>query len=66
MFAAERTARKVAARRRHGPVDIVEVPKVPRPVNSLLTAVSRFDRVVLSRGDLPFGSSVFLAATRTD
>ncbi|WP_377643686.1 class I SAM-dependent methyltransferase [Oryzobacter terrae] len=66
MFAAERTARKIAARRRSGPVDIVEVPKVPRPVNTMLTAVSRFDRVVLSRGDLPFGSSVFLAATRTD
>ena len=37
---------------------------MPRPVNALLTTLSRLDRVVLSRRDLPFGSSVFLAATR--
>ena len=64
MFAAERAARKVASRRHEGPVDIVELPRLPRPVNSALTRLSRLDRFVLARRDLPFGSSVFLAATR--
>ena len=64
MFAAERVARRLAARRRHGPVDIVEVPQFPRPLNAALTRLARADRVVLRRGDLPFGSSVILAATR--
>ena len=64
MFAAERAARKLTRRRQHGAVDVVEVPKVPRAVNDALLRLSRLDRVVLSRADLPFGSSVFLAATR--
>ena len=51
-------------RRSDGPVDIVEVPQVPKPVNDALLALARLDRVVLARRDLPFGSSVFLAATR--
>lgn len=66
MFAAERAARKVRSRRHHGAVDIVEVPQVPRAVNNALLRLSRLDRIVLARGDLPFGSSVFLAATRRD
>lgn len=64
MFAVERAARKVARRRSHGAVDVVRVPQVPKPLNDVLLRLSRLDRVVLSRGDLPFGSSVFLAATR--
>ena len=64
MFAAERAARKLSRRRSDGPVDIVEVPQVPKPVNDALLALARLDRVVLARRDLPFGSSVFLAATR--
>lgn len=64
MFAAERIARKLRGRRASGAVDIVAVPSVPKPVNNALLALSRLDRVVLSRGDLPFGSSVFVAATR--
>ncbi|HYN29758.1 MAG TPA: class I SAM-dependent methyltransferase, partial [Dermatophilaceae bacterium] len=64
MFAAERVARRLTRRRSHGPVDIVEVPRMPKPANDALLRLSRLDRVVLSRGDLPFGSSVFLAATR--
>ena len=66
MFAAERLARRVARRRSHGAVDIVEVPRMPRPLNDALLRLSRLDRVVLSRADLPFGSSVFVAATRRD
>ncbi len=64
MFAAERVARKVRGRRAPGAVDIVEVPSVPKPLNDALLAMSRFDRHILARTDLPFGSSVFVAATR--
>ncbi len=66
MFAAERLARKVSNRRASGPVDIVELPRLPKPLNSMLLGLSRADRAVLRRRDLPFGSSVFLAATRAD
>ncbi|MGB7820266.1 MAG: methyltransferase domain-containing protein [Ornithinibacter sp.] len=63
-FAAERLVRKLTRRRASGPADIVELPRVPRALNSALLRLSRADRVVLTRGDLPFGSSVFIAATR--
>jgi SAM-dependent methyltransferase len=66
LFAAERASRKLRRRPPAGPADIVEVPAVSRPVNEALLRLSRLDRVVLSRADLPFGSSVFLAATRRD
>ena len=64
MFAAERAARRLTRRRPHGPADIVELPQLPGPLNSALLGLSRIDRAVLARRDLPFGSSVFLAATR--
>ncbi len=64
VFAAERLARRlVRSRRRHAPADIVEVPAVSRPVHHALLALCHLDRRVLARRDLPFGSSVFLAAT---
>lgn len=64
MFAAERLARRlVRSRRRHAPADIVEVPAVARPVHHALIALCALDRRVLAHRDLPFGSSVFLAAT---
>jgi hypothetical protein len=66
MFAAERLARKVSRRRADGPVDIVSLPQLPAPLNRMLLGLSRVDRAVLTRRDLPFGSSVFLAATRVD
>ena len=66
MFAAERLARKVSRRRSDGPVDIVSLPQLPAPLNRALLGLSRVDRAVLARRDLPFGSSVFLAATRLD
>ena len=47
-----------------GRSDIVELPQLPKPLNSMLLGLSRADRAVLRRRDLPFGSSVFLAATR--
>jgi len=66
MFAVERAARRLTRRREHGPADIVGLPQLPGPLNSALLGLSRIDRAVLARRDLPFGSSVFLAATRTD
>ncbi|NHA67524.1 class I SAM-dependent methyltransferase [Phycicoccus flavus] len=64
LFVAERLVRKVSRRGARGPVDIVEVPRVPRALNTALTAMCRVDRGALARRDLPFGSSVFAAATR--
>ena len=64
MFAAERVARRLSRRKAHGPVDIVSLPQLPRPVNTALLKLSELDRAVLTRRDLPFGSSVFVAATR--
>jgi hypothetical protein len=50
-----------------GPADTVEIPRVPRPLHHALMGLTRIDRAVLSRGrDLPFGSSVLVAATRVD
>ena len=63
-FAAERLVRKVTRRGAHGPADVVDLPRAPRVVNSALTRVSRVDEALLRRADLPFGSSVFVAATR--
>ena len=63
MFAAERLARRLSRRKAHGPVDIVSLPQLPGPVNTALLKLSELDRVVLARRDLPFGSSVFVAAT---
>jgi SAM-dependent methyltransferase len=67
-FAAERLGRRArdrVARRRPGrPADIVSLPAVPAPVERLLMGLSRLDRRLLRRGDLPFGSSVLLAASR--
>ncbi len=65
LFVAERAARRLTRRRAHGAVDIVELPAVPAPVNAALRGLCTLDRAVLRRRDLPFGSSVFLAATRT-
>ncbi len=64
LFVGERTARRLTRRRPDGPHDIVAVPEVPRALNALLRSMCRLDRAVLRRRDLPFGSSVFLAATR--
>ncbi len=64
MFAAERLTRRVLrSRRRHAPADVVEVPAVARPVHHALIALCGLDRRLLAHRDLPFGSSVFLAAT---
>ena len=67
LFALERLARRARGSRSTGPVDTVEIPQFPRPVHHALMGLTRLDRAVLGRGrDLPFGSSVLLAATRVD
>lgn len=63
-FAAERLLRRLTRRRGSGAVDIVELPRVPKALNAALLSAARADRIVLARRDLPFGSSVFLAATK--
>ncbi len=64
MFAAERLARRVRRPRAGGAADIVALPQLPPRVNAALLRLARADRIALRRGNLPFGSSVFLAATR--
>ncbi len=67
-FAAERAWRsmqhRVGRTGRSGPADVVELPSVSSPVERLLLGLCRLDRRALARRDLPFGSSVFLAAVK--
>jgi len=63
LFAAERLARRMTGRRTEAQ-DIAEIPSVPPSLNTALTKLSRLDSAVLRRRDLPFGSSVFLAARK--
>ncbi|MGI9157218.1 MAG: class I SAM-dependent methyltransferase [Marmoricola sp.] len=69
-FAAERLARRVLERAQKqpsdGPADVVGVPHVAPSVERLLMALTRFDERLLASRDLPFGSSVFVAATKLD
>jgi SAM-dependent methyltransferase len=68
-FAAERAVRAVRQRltsgRAGGPADIVDVPRVGARVERVLLGLCRWDERILGRRDLPFGSSVFLAAVKT-
>jgi SAM-dependent methyltransferase len=58
-FLAERAVRRL----RRGPRDS-SLPAVPGAVDRLLVRLSRVDRRLLRRRDLPFGSSIFLAAVK--
>ena len=68
MFAGERLLRR--ARRRaggqvaDGPADVVGVPQLSPALERLLLRLTRLDERVLRRRDLPFGSSVLLAARK--
>ena len=68
MFAGERALRgvrqRLSRRRTAGPADVVDVPEVGHTVERVLLGLCRWDERVLAHGDLPFGSSVFLAAVR--
>jgi SAM-dependent methyltransferase len=69
-FAAERLGRR--ARRwltgkseGHHPVDTVSLPKVHPRLERMFLWLSRKEEKVLARRDLPFGSSVVVAATKS-
>ena len=67
MFVAERVARAARhrlVRRTHRPADVVDVPEVGQGVERVLLGLCRLDERLLARRDLPFGSSVFLAAVK--
>jgi SAM-dependent methyltransferase len=68
MFAGERAVRRLrhrlSRRRTTGPADVVDVPEVGPTAERVLLGLCRWDERVLSHRDLPFGSSVFLAAVR--
>jgi SAM-dependent methyltransferase len=66
-FAAERAWRAVRHRlsgAHVGPVDVVEVPTVGRVLERILLGLCRWDARMLAHRDLPFGSSVFVAALK--
>lgn len=67
-FVAERAVRGVRHRlrrtRNEGPADVVDVPPVGRRLERALLGLCRWDERVLAARDLPFGSSVFLAAVK--
>jgi SAM-dependent methyltransferase len=62
-FVAERVGRRVRPSSREA-ADVVSLPRVPKPVESVLMGLSRVDRALLARVDLPFGSSVVVAASK--
>jgi SAM-dependent methyltransferase len=68
LFAAERLVRAVRHRfsRGHGggPADVVDVPEIGPVAERILLALCRWDARLLAHRDLPFGSSVFLAAVK--
>jgi SAM-dependent methyltransferase len=66
-FAAERIARRARAgvsKDETAPEDIVSLPHVPAWMSKLFLSLCRVDRRVLRRRDLPFGSSVLVAAKK--
>jgi len=67
-FAAERAVRavqhRVGSSRSQGPADVVDLPPVSPTVARVLLGLCRLDQRALARRDLPFGSSVFLAAVK--
>lgn len=68
LFAAERGARRLRRLVRSGaataPADVVSLPQVPPAVERVLMGLSRLDRAWLRSRDLPFGSSVVIAACK--
>jgi SAM-dependent methyltransferase len=62
-FAAERVARRLR-RGRGGDPAAQGLPRVPSTIDRVLTGLSSAEARALRRRDLPFGSSVFLAAEK--
>ena len=65
LFAAERAARRLRGRRPTAG-ETNTLPRLPSRVEDALVSVSRVEARWLHSRDLPFGSSVFLAARRPD
>ena len=67
-FAAQRLGERLAERRRRdrprAPADVVPVAEVSAPLERLLLRLCQLDERLLGRVDLPFGSSVLVAAER--
>ena len=63
LFAAERVGRRLR-RGRGGDAAGRGLPRVPRTLDRVLTGLSSAEARALRRRDLPFGSSVFLAAEK--
>jgi SAM-dependent methyltransferase len=67
-FVAERLVRRVRNRvwrpPSGEPADIVSLPQVPRPLERVLLGLAELDRRALRSRDLPFGSSVLVAASK--
>lgn len=61
-FVAERLARRLK-RASSEAADVVKVPQVPKALEVVLMGLSRIDARILGRRDIPFGSSVLVAAT---
>jgi hypothetical protein len=71
MFAVERIARRLRERaardrRQLEEGEVPPLPRVPAVVERLLRALCRVDQWLLARSDLPFGSSVLVAAAKPD
>lgn len=64
LFAIERLARRARGPRRADAADVATVPAVPKALNDALLALCRVDHALLTRVDLPFGSSVLVAARK--
>ena len=67
-FAIERLARRMRSQvwrtPAGAPADIVGLPEVSPLVERLLMSLTRLDRYLLRKRDLPFGSSVLVAASK--
>lgn len=64
LFAAERLVRRVRERSKPPSTEKPPLPQVSPTTDRILSGLSAGEARVLRRQDLPFGSSVFLAATR--
>lgn len=69
LFAAERLARRMKERAGLGPAPLADgevpsLPSVPPALDKVLMGLSAVDQKLLSTRDLPFGSSVVVAATK--
>ena len=63
-YCVVRGVRHRFARKDAGPADVVDVPGVGPVAERILLGLCRWDARMLAHRDLPFGSSVFLAAVK--